>query len=79
MTGAAFYTRVVCDRNLVFFPLVHVCWTYADAYEVEWAFDAHLWIFDPEMRLLIYLVPISIELVSDAHQALRSHEKSLQR
>lgn len=47
MAGTAFYASIVGDRDLVLFPLEHVCWTDPNADEVEGTFDAHLRIFDP--------------------------------
>ena len=43
----AFYARVIRNCDLVLLPFVDVSRADSDASEVEWTFEAHVWILDP--------------------------------
>ena len=74
---AAFDASVVGYVDLLFLPLVYIRWAYTDATEIKWAFYAHVLIFDPEMRIFVYLVAISVEFVVDGHWSFGAHENIL--
>jgi hypothetical protein len=63
--GSTFNAGIVGYRDLVFFPLIDVGGADAYASEVERAFHTHLRVFNPEVRVLINLVSVPIELIRD--------------
>ena len=76
-TRTTFDASVVRDVDFLFLPLVHISGAYTDATEIKRAFYAHVLIFDPEMRIFVYFVTISVELIVDSHYPFGAHENIL--
>lgn len=61
--SAALHACIIGYGDLVLFLLEHVSGTYSDTGKVEGTFQAHLGILDPQVRVFVHLVPVSVQLV----------------